>query len=436
MPVPAAIYPPKNGCRNARTIFMNKSICKSIQKNYNTACYEYKQLFIICRYIGYRIVTDDYSLFFQCKEAIFLKISQSYVQLHANSEKIKEYSRSETLNKWTDQEKTNQAPSLPGSIRMALSSIGIQKAKEEWAEKMTMDQAAISSGTPVSGEEDSQLKLSDKDKAKIGLIEDFVYYLTGKRIKIVVPKQITKDDVASVQSAQANAIQKGEGPKRLGWGIDYQFHERSYEKESVSFSSSGKVQTSDGREISFEVNFSASREFLTETHISYKAGDAMTDPLTINFSDHIAELGERKIAFDLDLDGTKDQISFASPDSGFLALDKDGNGSIDDGSELFGPQSGNGFDELAVFDQDQNGWIDENDDIFDKLRVWSMDDEGSLQLVALGKSGVGAIYLGNVSTPYQLIGANGESNGQIARSGIYLKDNGTAGTIQHIDLRT
>ncbi len=356
--------------------------------------------------------------------------------MYASSEKIQEYNRSETLNKWTDQEKTNQSSALPGSIRMALSSMGIQKAKDEWSEKMTMDQAAGSSSIPVSGEEDSQFKLSDKDQAKIGLIEDFVYYLTGKRIKIVVPKQLTKEEGLSVNSAQGIAVQKGEGPKRLGWGIDYQFHERSYQKESVSFSSSGKVQTADGREISFDVSFSASREFLSETNISFKAGDALIDPLTINFSDNIAKLGERKISFDLDVDGTKDQISFVSPESGFLALDKNGNGTIDDGSELFGPQSGNGFNELAKYDQDKNGWIDENDAVFDKLRIWSMNDEGSLQLIALGKSGVGAIYLGNVTTPYQLIGANGETNGQIANSGVYLKENGTAGTIQHIDLRS
>lgn len=57
-------------------------------------------------------------------------------------------------------------------------------------------------------------------------------------------------------------------------------------------------------------------------------------------------------------------------------------------------------------------------------------------MLALGKAGVGAIYLGNVTTPYKLMGADGQTNGQIARSGVYLKENGTVGTVQHIDLKT
>lgn len=55
--------------------------------------------------------------------------------------------------------------------------------------------------------------------------------------------------------------------------------------------------------------------------------------------------------------------------SGFLALDRNQNGVVDDGSELFGTQSGDGFAHLALYDQDSNGWIDANDPVFDKLRI-------------------------------------------------------------------
>lgn len=63
-----------------------------------------------------------------------------------------------------------------------------------------------------------------------------------------------------------------------------------------------------------------------------------------------ASLTERDFAFDIDLDGHADQIAFVGTGSGFLALDRNGDGEINDGSELFGPESGDGFAELAAYD--------------------------------------------------------------------------------------
>jgi len=304
--------------------------------------------------------------------------------------------------------------------------------KADMSKKAADSMAYGLSGVKETDESVNPLSLSDKDKSKISLIEDFVYVLTGKRIKIVLPEQqLSSTEANAMQQA---AVQQGEGPKRLGWGIDYQFSERIYEKEAVSFSTSGSVQTADGRRIDFNLAFNMSREFLSETNISLKAGDALVDPLTLNFSTAAATLGERTFSFDLDTDGTKENIAFAGPGSGFLAIDLDNSSDIQDGSELFGPRSGDGFAELAAYDGDKNGWIDENDAIFDKLRIWSMNADGGMQLEALGAKGVGAIYLGNVTTPFRLMGADGQTNGQISRSGVYLHEDGTAGTIQHIDL--
>lgn len=71
---------------------------------------------------------------------------------------------------------------------------------------------------------------------------------------------------------------------------------------------------------------------------------------------------------------------------------------IDDGRELFGPQTGNGFEELAGYDSDNNGWIDENDPIYNNLQIWQHDEYGNSTLIAVGKAGVGAIYLGSTQT--------------------------------------
>lgn len=208
------------------------------------------------------------------------------------------------------------------------------------------------------------------------------------------------------------------------------------ETENTAFSTTGIVRTADGREIGFNVQVEMSRSFLeANTFIKEDTVQIMTDPLVINLDTNVASVTDQKFLFDLDADGTMDQISFAGEGSGFLALDRNGDGTINDGTELFGTQSGDGFADLAAYDEDGNGWIDENDSVFDKLLVWSKDASGNDRLVSIGKAGVGAIYLGSTSTEFSL--KNQETNvanGQIRRTGIYLKESGEAGTIQHVDL--
>ena len=105
-----------------------------------------------------------------------------------------------------------------------------------------------------------------------------------------------------------------------------------------------------------------------------------------------------------------------------------------DGRELFGPGSGNGFEELAAYDEDGNGWIDENDVIFNSLKIWCKDENGNDRLYSLAEKGVGAICLQNVSTDFSLKNAKNETNGIIRNTGIFLYENGAAGTIQHVDM--
>ncbi len=251
-------------------------------------------------------------------------------------------------------------------------------------------------------------ELSEKDKQKIFLIQEMVQMLTGKKIKIQVPVQI-KINHGSVNMGQATSGQAAPEQQRLGWGMEYQLRESYYEQERMSFGAAGIVRTADGREIDFTVQLSMSRTFAQESNISIRAGDAqLVDPLVINLNGNAAQLTDTKFAFDLDADGMPDQISFVNSNSGFLALDKNGDGIINDGSELFGPSTGNGFAELAQHDGDGNGWFDENDQIFDRLRIWVRDDDGSQRLFALGEKGVGAIFVGHLDTPFALKNGDNE----------------------------
>lgn len=220
------------------------------------------------------------------------------------------------------------------------------------------------------------------------------------------------------------------------WGMEYKESYYYEEHEETSFYSSGTVKTADGRSIEFDISALMSRSFAEYASVEIDYGAAyMVDPLVINLDTDMAEVREQKFLFDIDADGELDNISMLSEACGYLALDKNGDGVVNDGSELFGTSTGNGFEELAVFDMDGNGWIDENDEIFNKLRIWTKDAEGKDKLVGLGIAGVGAIYLGNLGTKFNLNSSQtNQTNAQVRSTGIYLKESGEVGTIQHVDM--
>lgn len=160
----------------------------------------------------------------------------------------------------------------------------------------------------------------------------------------------------------------------------------------------GSVRTKDGREINFNVNVNMSRR--CEEYYKEQLNVAeftLHDPLVINLDTDVAEVSDQTFYFDLDADGKEEEISVLNG-SGYLALDKNGDGTINDGSELFGTRNGDGFADLAQYDEDGNGWIDENDSIWSKLKIWCKDENGNDVLYKLSDKGVGAICLQNAST--------------------------------------
>ena len=206
------------------------------------------------------------------------------------------------------------------------------------------------------------------------------------------------------------------------------------ESESTTFSTTGMVKTADGREINFNLDVSMSQSFSQYTKETVENVATFIDPLVINLNGNIAEVSDQKFYFDLDADGEEDLISKLCEDSGYLALDKNEDGKINDGSELFGTTSGDGFRDLSIYDKDENGWIDENDAIWDKLKIWVQDEQGNSKLYSLKEQGVGAICLQNVSTQFTERDIAGEVNAAIRNTGIFLYENGNVGTIQHLDM--
>ncbi len=275
-------------------------------------------------------------------------------------------------------------------------------------------------------EDDADAITDPKLKALINLIES----LTGHKIRTFRPEDLKGDKHGHAPSIS------GPPPQQQGWGMEYDKHTRTQETEQTTFASQGVVKTSDGKEINFNLSLSMSREFTQESNVSIRMGEAAAkkDPLVINFNGTAAQLTDTKFSFDLDSDGKNDNISFVGSGSGFLALDKNNNGSIDNGSELFGTASGNGFADLAAYDSDGNQWIDENDAIYSQLKVWSKDASGKDTISTLAERDVGALFLGNVSTLFDIKNSANDMQGQVRSTGIYLQENGNAGTLQQVDL--
>ncbi|WP_300760971.1 hypothetical protein [Helicobacter sp. UBA3407] len=211
---------------------------------------------------------------------------------------------------------------------------------------------------------------------------------------------------------------------------------------SLEVSISGKIIGSDGIEKSLDLSISVSQSFMQNLQISSSSATKIPedvnkkviDPLVIDYEGSGTELSDTKMRFDLDSDGTPDQISTLKKGSGFLALDKNGDGKINDGSELFGTQSGDGFKDLSIYDSNNDGKIDKDDPIYDKLRIWTPDANGEGQLVGLGEKGIGVIYLNAQESQEMMRGENGDLLGIKQKTADYLREDGSSGQIHHIDL--
>jgi hypothetical protein len=111
------------------------------------------------------------------------------------------------------------------------------------------------------------------------------------------------------------------------------------------------------------------------------------------------------VLFDIDASGRQTQVGWVGGNDGLLVRDINGNGTIDDGRELFGgatllangQRAGDGFRALAELDSNGDGRIDAKDAAFGELKVW-IDANGdgisdASELIGLLEAGVTALNL-------------------------------------------
>lgn len=283
--------------------------------------------------------------------------------------------------------------------------------------------------------------LNAQHELRMQLIIKMVEAFTGKEFKLFSPMQLQSNntvegevDLTSPSSANPSPVNANQTTPTATRTIEYNYYASHYEYDSVSFTAEGTIQTQDGKTINFSSQLNLQRELFEQVAFQFTSVEtAKIDPLVLNFNGTSAQLQQTRFEFDLDADGQTEQIALLAPGNAYLALDKNNDGIINDGSELFGPSTNNGFAELAQYDEDGNNFIDEADSIYSQLRLWSSDEHGQQQLIGLGQQGVGAIYLGHLNTPFELQD-NDQALGNLVSSSIYINEDGSTGFIQQIDL--
>lgn len=341
--------------------------------------------------------------------------------------------RSGVLLQLSDAARQARAQDVPG---LALGRPAVLAGQVPAAHGANADTVDRTSATAATTDEE------DAVEPRLLMLARMVEAMTGFKVRVTVADTgrgsgaSAHGEVPPQAAGGAAAQGQSEAPQRVGWGLEYDRVVVRHESERSTFVARGRVQTADGRTLDLAVGLQMERSHSERESVSVRAGDAvMKDPLVLHFDGALPALTDTRFAFDIDADGQTENIPFVGQGSGFLVLDRNRNGRADDGSELFGAVSGNGFAELAAWDDDGNGWIDEADSVFAELRLWQKDASGQDQWRTLAQADVGAVSVQAAATPFSLRNDQNATLGQVRASSVYLREStGQAGVVQQIDV--
>ncbi len=299
------------------------------------------------------------------------------------------------------------------------STLTLQTARQSAANQ----QAATTPAPPAAdvGKEQNGIPDDGLDNRQ-RLIKLMIEAMLGHEIELPKPIKPSKEGGDGV--TQGDAAAQAAEPDQL-----VEVTDSLLQQEQLNVVASASVATRDGQTIQLDLGFVLDWRQL-EVSQRRTTLNALKDPLVLSLDGKIADLTEARVNFDIDQDGKEDSLPGLSEGSGFVALDRNGNGTIDDGGELFGARSGNGFGELATLDEDGNGVLDEGDSQFSALQFWHPEHAP----IALVELGIGAILLRPLDTPFTHLGERG-NQGVLRQSGLYLTEQGKGGWVQQIDLR-
>ena len=163
-------------------------------------------------------------------------------------------------------------------------------------------------------------------------------------------------------------------------------------------------------------------------------GIKKVDPLVLDLSGegiNLTEAGKGAI-FDITADGKLDSTAWVRGNTAMLVYDRNGNGVIDNGSELFGDQNGaeHGFAELAKYDSNGDNKINFLDPIFKALKLYrDLNGDGKIdknELQTLPELGIKALNLNFMRTNADIKGNS------LVLTGNFEREDGSTGQLADV----
>lgn len=190
------------------------------------------------------------------------------------------------------------------------------------------------------------------------------------------------------------------------------------------------AQSSDAAQLNVQMELSF--EYSEETQVVQES-----DPIALDLNGDGIDLTSYQDGARFNITGKDPSATtaFVTGGDAFLAIDRNGNGVIDDGTELFGDQNGarNGYEELAKLDSNQDGRINRLDRDFDRLLLFKDNGNGRTEngeLVSLKDAGIAELDLAYKNVKQAAAGGN-----RIAQVASYRRNDGSVGRTADAVLR-
>lgn len=363
-------------------------------------------------------------------------ISQHQINLQSSHQQQLQVSERESLQTIH----SNAAGELSVSVIQSATSVSLSQRAQTLIQRLDANPAS-GVATPAQAQSAAGAEKQDPGSTelppRLRLLAALISAMFGVKIEIL------GQDIAPAANPEGETADPAppspvpaapRAPMAALSGVRYEYQRDTTLEESTQFSAQGRIVTADGRELNVDLALAMEYRYRRSESLVLSAGVQLKDPLVINFSGSAAELSAEKLSFDLDADGRAESFHFVTSQSGLLTLDLNQDGRVNDGRELFGALSGDGFADLAQYDEDRNGFIDEGDSVYGRLKIWIRSDGGTDQFATLQEKGIGALYLGAIDTPLSLYGADDGLGGAIKATGLFVREEGAIGTLQQIDL--
>lgn len=321
--------------------------------------------------------------------------------------------------------KSTSNDSFLGLAVAAQKSQGAALAEQVSGEKSTAPASAESTTSTEQNEDKQRFNALQT----VGAVKRILDQLSAGKL-------LSWIDGTSMEKIQAQVVEqrRSSPPNNIaenGAPTAVKVTEWSYRFQEVAANFSGNLTMADGSSVQWSFDLAMREEYFSSRSFS---AEPLQDPLILSLAGNATELKTTGFAFDFYGTGEQSQLPDLGKGQYYLMHDLNHNRRLDSGMELFGPRTGQGFAELAMLDENQNTFIEENDPQWQNLYLWSRQQG----MQSLQQAGIKAISAESIATSFGLYDGDALL-GRIARSGIFLGEQSPLapyqiGLVQQVDL--